>query len=264
MNDKTQNGHEVDFKLSIIMPAYNEAKSIAGVIRKLENLDILEPYEVIIVDDGSEDETYQIAIGTSGAIHTRVVQHPTNQGKGAAVKTGIAAARGSHILIFDADDEYDPRDIKKLIKPIVDNRAEVVYGARIRGVGTTHPTFVHAIGNRIMTTYANILFGSAISDLHTCLKLFPLPLLRDMKLTEDGFGLDTETTAEMLRRGWRPYELPVSYVGRSKEEGKKIKPKDALESFWILTKVRMRGKTRPGLRNRRLSPRVKTIENLEQ
>jgi hypothetical protein len=85
-----------------------------------------------------------------------------------------------------------------------------------------------------------------------------------MKLTEDGFGLDTETTAEMLRRGWRPYELPVSYVGRSKEEGKKIKPKDALESFWILTKVRMRGKTRPGLRNRRLSPRVKTIENLEQ
>lgn len=244
------------FKLSIIVPAYNEARSIGRVIEKLGKLKTAAPYEVIVVDDGSSDGTGDIARAVTG-LDIVVHGHKDNLGKGAAVRTGIEKANGSHVLIFDADDEYDHRDIPKLIEPLFEGRAEVVYGVRMRGFGTIHPTFIHALGNKIMTETANIIYGSAISDLHTCLKLLPLPLLRAMELTEEGFGLDTEITAEMLRRGWRPYELPISYVGRSKEEGKKIGPKDALECFRILFKVRRRGRTRPGCRDKKLSPPVR-------
>lgn len=246
----------VDFKLSIIVPAYNEENSVQAVIGSLEGLNLGFDHEILVIDDGSEDRTFELANAFNGT-HTKVLQHVVNRGKGAAVRTGIEAATGSHALIFDADDEYDPQDIVGLVVPLINGRAEVVYGVRLRGNGTIHPTLIHAFGNMIMTGTANLLYGSAISDLHTCLKLLPLPLLRDMNLTEEGFGLDTEITAEMLRRGWRPYELPISYVGRSKEEGKKIGAGDAFDCFRILFKVRRRGRTRPGLRDRRLSPPVK-------
>lgn len=245
----------VAFKLSIVVPAYNEERSIHEVLGALESLQTGAPYEIVVVDDGSDDATFALANAYNGT-HTRVLRHLVNRGKGAAVRTGIEAASGSHVLVFDADDEYDPQDIAKLIEPLVRGRAEVVYGVRLRGVGTIHPTFVHAFGNWLMTNTANVLYGAAITDLHTCLKLLPLPLLRAMELTESGFGLDTEITAELLRRGWRPFELPVSYVGRSREEGKKITGFDAVRCFWILAKVRLRGKTRPGLRDRHLSPPV--------
>lgn len=250
----------VMFKLSIIVPAYNEERSIAGVLGRLQTLATSVPYEVIVVDDGSTDATRSIAESTAGS-ETIVIHHETNRGKGAAVRSGLGRAGGSHALIFDADDEYDHHDIEKLVEPLFRGRAEVVYGARMRGHGTIHPTLIHALGNTIMTATANVLYGSAISDLHTCLKLLPLPLLRAMQLTEDGFGLDTEITAEMLRRGWRPYELPISYVGRSKEEGKKIGAKDAVECFRILFQVRRRGITRPGMRDKRLSPPVRQSGN---
>lgn len=245
----------VMFKLSIIVPAYNEERSIAGVMERLQTLATNVPYEVIVVDDGSTDATRSIAESMAGRT-TTIIHHETNRGKGAAVRSGLGRASGSHALIFDADDEYDHHDIEKLVEPLFRGRAEVVYGARMRGHGTIHPTLIHALGNMIMTATANVLYGSAISDLHTCLKLLPLPLLRAMQLTENGFGLDTEITAEMLRRGWRPYELPVSYVGRSKEEGKKIGAKDAVECFRILFQVRRRGVTRPGMRDKRLAPPV--------
>ena len=246
----------VDFKLSIIVPAYNEERSVRSVLERLAGLDAQAPYEVIVVDDGSSDDTYNRAVEFAGETF-KILRHVTNRGKGAAVRSGIEHARGSHVLIFDADDEYDHKDIPKLIQPLLSGRAEVVYGARMRGHGTIHPTLIHALGNYIMTATANILYGSAISDLHTCLKLLPLPLLKDMELTEEGFGLDTEITAEILRRGWRPYELPISYVGRSKEEGKKIGAKDAVECFRILFQVRRRGRVRPGKRDKRLSPPVR-------
>lgn len=253
----------VTFKLSIIVPAYNEERSIAGVMERLQSLATNVPYEVIVIDDGSSDATRSIAESMAGAMAT-VIHHETNRGKGAAVRSGLQQASGSHALIFDADDEYDHHDIEKLVEPLFRGRAEVVYGARMRGHGTIHPTLIHALGNTIMTATANVLYGSAISDLHTCLKLLPLPLLRAMHLTEDGFGLDTEITAEMLRRGWRPYELPISYVGRSKEEGKKIGAKDAVECFRILFQVRRRGITRPGMRDKRLSPPVRQNEGTEK
>jgi glycosyltransferase involved in cell wall biosynthesis len=179
-----------------------------------------------------------------------------NRGKGAAILTAIERATGTHLLVFDADSEYDPADISSLVAPIATGRAEVVYGARVRGWRTNFPSLFYAVGNRVMTEFANVLYGSAISDLHTCLKLLPLPLLREMKLKERGFGLDTEISAEMLRLGFRPYEVPASYVGRTREEGKKIRLRDAVRCVMVLLKVRTRGRTRYGARDRSLVPPV--------
>lgn len=244
-----------EFLLSIVMPAYNEEETVLSVISTLLTVPMPAPIELIVVDDGSKDRTGAL-LATVTDPRVRVVSHQVNQGKGAAVRTGVAAAIGSHVLVFDADLEYDPNDIAGLIAPLLTNRAELVYGVRLRGINTIHPTAMHAFGNWLMTQTTNVLYGSAISDLHTCLKLLPLPLMRSLTLSETGFGRDTEITAEVLRRGFRPYELPVSYVGRSKEEGKKIGGSDAVRCFYVLAKVRLRGVTRPGLRDRRLVPAV--------
>ena len=190
-----------------------------------------------------------------------VLHHEQNRGKGAAVRSGIKAATGSHILIFDADTEYDVHDIPRLVAPILTGRAEVVYGSRMSGFGTVHPSRRHSVGNHAMTSMANIIFGSAISDLHTCLKLFPVPLLESFELTETGFGLDTEISAEMLRSGFRPFEVPISYVARSAEEGKKIRTRDAFRCVYVLLKVRLRGTVTYGQRNRALAPRSATDLN---
>jgi len=243
------------FKLSVITPAYNEAATIKEVVASLLSIDLPGHLELIVVNDGSTDATGEILDAFDDPRLT-VVTHEKNRGKGAAVRTGITSATGSHLLVFDADDEYDVADVARLVAPIVSGRAEVIYGSRMSSFGTVHPSLHHAIGNKVMTWAANILFGSAISDLHTCLKLLPTPMLRSFQLTEEGFGLDTEISAEMLRAGFRPYEIPISYVGRSKEEGKKIKFSDALRCFYVLAKVRLRGSTKYGLRDKTLAPKV--------
>ncbi len=242
-------------KLTIVMPAHNEEASIADVLGGVLASAIEAETEVIVVNDGSTDRTASILAGISDP-RLRVITHEQNRGKGSAVRTGLEAATGTHVLVFDADHEYDPDDIGRLVEPIRRGRAEVVYGVRLHGIHTIHPTLVHAVGNRVMTMVMNVVYGSSISDLHTCLKLLPLPLVRAMTMTETGFGLDTEITGEMLRRGFRPYEIPVGYVGRSKEEGKKIKARDALACFWVMFKVRLRGRTRPGHRDKTLAPRT--------
>ena len=242
-------------KLTIVMPAHNEEASIADVLGGVLAAQIDAVTEILVVNDGSTDQTAAILAGITDP-RLRVITHEVNRGKGAAVRTGLAAATGTHVLVFDADHEYDPDDIGRLIEPIKRGRGEVVYGVRIHGIHTTHPSLIHAIGNRVMTIVMNLVYGSSISDLHTCLKLLPLPLVQAMTLTETGFGLDTEITGEMLRRGFRPYELPVGYIGRSKEEGKKIKARDAVACFWVMLKVRGRGRTKPGHRDKGLAPRT--------
>ncbi|HWD96126.1 MAG TPA: glycosyltransferase family 2 protein [Acidimicrobiales bacterium] len=246
------------FGLTIIVPAYNEETTIQRVLDDLLSLDLPgKKLEVVVVNDGSTDATRE---QLESCDDTRLVpiHHSTNLGKGAAVRDGIAAATGSHVLIFDADFEYDVSDVPRLVTPLLTGRAEIVYGSRMSGFGTVHPSLWHSIGNRAMTAMANVLFGSAISDLHTCLKLLPTPLLRSFDLAENGFGLDTEISAEALRAGFRPFEVPVSYVGRSTEEGKKIKFRDALRCVYILIKVRLRHHTKYGQRDRSLSPEVQT------
>ena len=231
-------------KLSIVMPAYNEEPTIRLAIDQILNVDLPCEVELIIVDDGSSDATGEVIDALND---TRVVKcrHPFNLGKGSAVRTGAAMASGTHLLIFDADVEYDPEDIPMLLTPIISGMADVVYGARIFGNHTVYPSMRFAIGNRLTTLAANILFDSYVTDLHTCLKLIPLDLFRQLALSQHGFGLDSEITAELLRRGVRPFEVPVSYRGRSRAQGKKITWLDGVQCLAVLTRVRMRGLITP-------------------
>ena len=257
-----QQSDPVAFKLSIVVPVYNEELTVQRVLEALIDQAIPGDIEIIVVDDGSTDRTKEMLQASWHSSHV-CIRHETNRGKGAAVRTGISRATGTHLLVFDADSEYDPADIPKLIAPILSGRAEVVYGVRVQGAGVMFPSLVNLIGNRLMTAAANLLYGSAISDLHTCLKLLPIPLLRLMPLEEEGFGLDTEVSAELLRRGFRPFEVPVSYVGRSIEEGKKIRLADAFHCLEVLIRVRLRGLTRYGIRDKSVVPRVTAASSAE-
>jgi dolichol-phosphate hexosyltransferase len=225
-------------KLSILIPAYNEAATVGVAVKRL--LDIRYPcdIELVIVNDGSVDETMDVL---SSIDDPRVVvsEHPVNRGKGAAVRTAASIATGDYMLVFDADLEYSADDILALLAPLQRGDAEVVYGVRTFGASTAH-SFWFVIGNRVNTFTANALFNTWISDLHTCLKLLPLKMFRELPVKENGFGLDTELTAMLLARGVRPYEVPIHYKARSREEGKKLTWGDGVEATWILLRVRMK------------------------
>ncbi len=228
-------------KLSVIMPVHNEQDTIATAIAQVLNLD--SPFsfnlELIVVDDGSSDWTSQILASTVDD-RLKVHRHPRNLGKGAAVLTGIAMATGSHALIFDADLEYSAQDIPRVLAPIMRGEATVVYGTRMFGMNTVYQSFRHGLGNRLTTLAANLLYDSCISDLHTCIKLIPVSLLRDMTLVERGFGLDSEITGELLRRGHRPFEVPVTYISRSRAQGKQLTWTAGVRSLVVLGRVRLR------------------------
>jgi cellulose synthase/poly-beta-1,6-N-acetylglucosamine synthase-like glycosyltransferase len=230
-------------KLSILMPAYNEQRTIVQAISEVLHRDYPCDMELIVVDDGSTDRTEALL---SRVEDPRLVIHrfPANQGKGAALLAAASFATGTHILPFDADLEYSADDIPKMVEPILKGRCDVVYGVRLFGCNTVYRSYRYAVGNRLLTRTANILFNACLSDLHTCLKLMPLAMLRNLKLMETGFGLDSELTAVLLRRGVRPFEVPVSYYSRSHAEGKKITWRDAVECMWILLRVRFRGRSR--------------------
>ncbi len=232
-------------KLSILMPAYNEAATIGLAVKRV--LGVCYPCEVelVVVDDGSRDNTGEVL---SAIEDPRVVtgRHRVNKGKGAAVRTAAAMATGDYLVVFDADLEYSPEDLLNLLAPVLRGDAEVVYGVRTFGASTAH-SFWFVIGNRVNTFTANALFNTWISDLHSCLKLMPAPLFRGLPLRENGFGLDTEITAHLLARGYRPYELPISYKARSREEGKKLTWGDGVDATWILLRIRIR----EGFRHRR-------------
>lgn len=234
----------VEPTVTVLVPVHNEERTVAHVVEQLVSQKLSAKLEIIVVDDGSTDKTAQILADLEKVYEITVLRLEKNVGKGNAVRAGIAKATGTHMLIFDADSEYDPHDLEYLIRPILRQRADLVFGVRVQGVNTTHPTLLHAIGNKLMTFTTNILYGSSITDLHTCLKLVRLSVLRSLDLSEKGFGLDTEITAELLRRGYRPYEVPISYIGRSKAEGKHIHAGDAIRCFYVLAKVRFRSNSR--------------------
>ncbi|MDQ6648576.1 MAG: glycosyltransferase family 2 protein [Actinomycetota bacterium] len=229
-------------KLSILMAAYDEAARIDLAIKQVLGTPYPCDIELVVVDDGSRDNTWEIlrALDDPRLIVTR---HPENRGKGAAVKTAAGRASGDYMIIFDADLEYSPDDIGHLLHAVLHDDAVVVFGARRFGSSTAH-SFWFVLGNKLTTFAANALFNSWISDLHTCLKLMPLPLFRELPLRQNGFGLDTELTARLLARGIRPYEVPIGYKARSHQEGKKISWRDGVESLWILARVRLQPRPR--------------------
>jgi hypothetical protein len=224
-------------RLSILMAAYNEQETIEQAISELLEVEYPCDMELIVIDDGSTDDTPALLAKTDDP-RVVVFRHVRNQGKGAAILTAASLATGTHILPFDADLEYVPEDILKLLEPVLRGRCSVVYGVRLFGCNTVYRSYLYALGNRWLTRITNIMFGACLSDLHTCLKLMPLGMFRSIQLRETGFGLDTEISASLLRRGVRPFEVPVSYFSRSHEEGKKITWRDAFACLWILLRVR--------------------------
>src|SRR5439155_18285674 len=169
----------------------------------------------------------------------RVVTHPRNQGKGAAIRTAVAHASSPYMVILDADLEYDPQDIPRLLAPVLEGRAEVVYGNRTFGSHSSF-SFWYVMGNKAVTTYANMLFNCYLGDLETCFKLMPVQLYRSLDVRSKGFGMEAEVTGKLLRRRYRPFEVPISYRARTRAEGKKITWRDGVEALWILGRERVR------------------------
>jgi len=231
-------------KLSILMPVYNEEERIADALKQALAVDYPCEVELVVVDDGSRDATGEI-LGRADDARLRVITHPRNAGKGAAIRTAADSAEGEYMVILDADLEYDPQDIPKLLDPVLDGRATVVYGNRTFGSHSAY-SFWYVMGNKAVTTAANVLFNSYIGDLETCFKLLPVALYRSLDVRSRGFGMEAEVTGKLLRRRIRPYEVPISYRARGREEGKKITWKDGVEALWILGRERTR--------RRRVSP----------
>ena len=225
-------------KLSILMPVYNEEERIAEAIKQALAVDYPCEIELVVVDDGSRDGTPEI-LRRMDDQRVRVITHPRNAGKGAAIKTAVDNAEGEYMVILDADLEYDPQDIPKLLAPVLDGRARVVYGNRIFGAHTAY-SFWYVMGNKAITTAANVFYNSYLGDLETCFKLMPATLLRSLDIRSRGFGVEAEITAKLLRRKIKPYEVPISYRARSRDEGKKITWRDGVEALWILGRERVR------------------------
>ncbi len=225
-------------KLSIVMPVYNERRTIVQAIERVLAVDYPCPVELVVVDDGSVDRTPDL-LDEFTERGLRLVRHPTNLGKGAAVRTGVSQAAGTHLIILDADLEYSPADIPAMLVPVLEGRADHVFGTRVFGVNTRFQSFRFAMGGRLLTLVANVLYDSCLTDMHSCVKLVPVEHFRALTLTENGFGLDTELTARLLRGGVRPFEIPVTYDGRSFEQGKKISWRDGARCLAILAKVRV-------------------------
>lgn len=234
-------------KLSIIIPVFNEKRTILQVLEKVSKLKIsgIEK-QVIVVDDGSTDGTgNEIKNFVKNGAGIKVINHLKNQGKGAAVITGIKNATGEYIIIQDADLEYDTRDIEKLIKPVKDGKSEVVYGTRLKRMPSfsqderTPRFLLHYVGNKFLSLLTSILYGQWITDMETCYKLFPRKAVENMKLNARGFEFEPEITSKLLKKNYKILEIPISTNPRGYDEGKKLNTfKDGFIALWSLLKYR--------------------------
>lgn len=224
-----------NFTISVVIPVYNEAETIRELVETVRHT----PYqkEIILVDDGSTDGTREV-IGQLVAEHPelKVYLHEKNCGKGGALKTGFAVATGDIVIIQDADLEYNPHEYPVLLQPILDGKADVVYGSRFAGHGAHRVLyFWHYVGNRFLTLLSNLFTNLNLSDMETCYKVFRREILNQITITEKRFGVEPEITAKIAKiKGIRIYEVPISYYGRTYEEGKKIGWKDGVRAFWCI------------------------------
>lgn len=246
-------------KLSVVMPVYNERATIERILERVQAAEIDK--EIIVVDDGSTDGTREFlqALARAAAAHnpgvmelpqTRSLLHTDNiriffseknRGKGAALRRGFQEARGEIVLVQDADLEYDPQEYRQLILPIEQGVADVVFGTRFQGGSHRVLFFWHYIGNRFLTTLSNMFTNLNLSDVWTCYKVFRKEVLQGIKLREDRFGFEPEVTAKVAKQGWRVYEVPISYYGRTYAEGKKITWRDGFRALWCIARYNLFG-----------------------
>ena len=226
--------------VTVVMPVYNEVATLRCALDRLLAVELPVWVEVIVVDDGSTDDgpaTITDLVET-GAV--RLLRQPENRGKGAALRRGIAEAKGDLLTVLDADLEYDPQDYVRLLRPILDGDSRVVYGARSYG-GHAAFSFWYVVGNKMLAAWASFLFDAWLTDIETCFKVAPTALWRHMELRSSGFGIEAEVTGKLLRMGERIFEVPIRYTARGREEGKKIQWTDGLKALWILTRIRFGG-----------------------
>jgi glycosyltransferase involved in cell wall biosynthesis len=222
-------------KLSVVMPVYNESKTIREIVRRV--LAVPLEKEILIVDDGSTDGTRDILRELDGKDGIRVYLQPVNQGKGAAVSVGFRYAAGDVVVVQDADLEYDPMEFLKLLAPIDQGHADAVYGSRFLGGGARRVLyFWHSVGNRFLTLVSNMFTNLNLTDMETCYKMFRREVVQSMTIESRRFGIEPELTAKLARRGYRIYEVPISYYGRTYDEGKKIGWKDAISALWTIVR----------------------------
>jgi glycosyltransferase involved in cell wall biosynthesis len=224
---------------SIVVPVYNEVNTIHEILSRISNSK-LDKKEVIIVDDGSIDGTRdQLEKYKNDQSTIRIIYHDINKGKGAALRTGFNAASGDIIIIQDADLEYDPIDYPKLIEPIIEGKADVVYGSRFMGGPHRVLYFWHSVGNKFLTLLSNALTNLNLTDMETCYKVFKRDVLRKIILKSNRFGFEPEFTAKVAKNGFRIYEVPISYNGRNYSEGKKITWKDGFVALFMIVRFRL-------------------------
>lgn len=226
--------------LSVLIPCFNEAATIQTMLEQVSAVDLT--LELIAVDDCSHDATFDVLQQAAATRpNLRVLRHANNRGKGAAIRTALEHATGEIVIIQDADMEYDPQDYYELVKPIMKGRVNVVFGSRFHG-RHTGMYFWNAIGNKGLTFLTNLLFNCWISDMETCYKVMRTDVMRSLQLVSNDFRIEAEITAKVLRQGHRIYEVPISYLGRTYEEGKKMHPKYGFLTVWALLRLRLLGR----------------------
>jgi dolichol-phosphate hexosyltransferase len=225
-------------KLSILMPVYNEHATLSSAVKDVLGVNFPCETELVIVDDGSTDGTRELYKTFEGDARVIIRMHERNQGKGAAIRTAAEAATGDYVIMCDADLEYSPSDLPSLLRPVLAGEATVVYGTRAFGSHNSY-SYAYVLGNKAVTTFANVLFNCYISDLETCFKLIPAEMYRSLRVREAGFGMEAEITGKLLRRGIRPYEVPISYKARSRDAGKKLTWRDGVKALLILVRERL-------------------------
>jgi glycosyltransferase involved in cell wall biosynthesis len=233
-------------KLSVVIPVYNERRTLISLVDRVQGVAVDK--EIILVDDCSTDGTTELLRSTAFPSNVRVLFHEVNQGKGAALRTGFAAANGDIVIVQDADLEYDPHEYPRLIAPIIDGRADVVYGSRFNG-GECHRVlyFWHSLGNAFLTLCSNAMTNLNLTDMETCYKVFRREVLDQITIEEDRFGFEPEITAKIAKCGARLYEVGISYDGRTYAEGKKISWKDGVRALYCIVKYNWRADRRPSM-----------------